>query len=37
MEHGMNRWTLLDWVVTLAPFLILTAAGYAAYHRSKTT
>jgi hypothetical protein len=31
----MSRWTFVDWVVTLGPFLILTAAGFAAYHRAR--
>jgi len=35
MEHGMRSWTLLDWAVTLGPFIIIAGIGYAAYQRSK--
>jgi hypothetical protein len=35
MVHDMSRWTFVDWVVTLGPFVIIAGIGYAAYQRSK--
>jgi hypothetical protein len=31
----MTRWTFLDWVVTVAPFIILAGVAWSADRRSR--